>query len=106
MINIDEKLLELSKKCEEEVQDEFKKIDNICEINSLKVLNAFHEENVSEAHFNLSTGYGYNDLGRDKIEEVYKKIFKCYHLTEFNNININLSYHHLSSGRFHLRSFG
>ena len=77
MINIDEKLLELSKKCEEEVQDEFKKIDNICEINSLKVLNAFHEENVSEAHFNLSTGYGYNDLGRDKIEEVYKKIFKC-----------------------------
>ena len=42
MINIDEKLLELSKKCEEEVQDEFKKIDNICEINSLKVLNAFH----------------------------------------------------------------
>ena len=77
MINIDEKLLELSKKCEEEVQDEFKKIDNICEINSLKVLNAFHEENVSEAHFNLSTGYGYNDLGRDKIEEVYKRIFKC-----------------------------
>lgn len=45
--------------------------------NSMKVLNAFHEENISEIHFNTSTGYGYNDIGRDKIEDVYKRIFKC-----------------------------
>lgn len=77
MINIDENLLEISKKCEEEIKTELKKIDDICMFNSMKVLNAFHEENISEIHFNTSTGYGYNDIGRDKIEDVYKRIFKC-----------------------------
>ena len=77
MINIDENLLEISKKCEEEIKIELKKIDDICMFNSMKVLNAFHEENISEIHFNTSTGYGYNDIGRDKIEDVYKRIFKC-----------------------------
>ena len=77
MINIDEKLLEISKKCEEEIKTELKKIDDICMFNSMKVLNAFHEENISEIHFNTSTGYGYNYIGRDKIEDVYKRIFKC-----------------------------
>ena len=77
MINIDENLLEISKKCEEEIKTELKKIDDICMFNSIKVLNAFHEENISEIHFNTSTGYGYNDIGRDKIEDVYKRIFKC-----------------------------
>lgn len=77
MINIDENLLEISKKCEEEIKTELKKIDDICMFNSMKVLNAFHEENISEIHFNTSTGYGYNDIGRDKIEDVYKRVFKC-----------------------------
>ena len=77
MINIDEKLLEISKKCEEEIKTELKKIDDICLYNSMKVMKAFHEENISEIHFNTSTGYGYNDIGRDKIEDVYKRIFKC-----------------------------
>lgn len=77
MINIEENLLEISKKCEKEIKTELKKIDDICMFNSMKVLNAFHEENISEIHFNTSTGYGYNDIGRDKIEDVYKKIFKC-----------------------------
>ena len=77
MINIDENLLEISKKCEEEIKTELKKIDDICMFNSMKVLNDFHEENISEIHFNTSTGYGYNDIGRDKIEDVYKRIFKC-----------------------------
>ena len=77
MINIDENLLEISKKCEEKIKTELKKIDDICMFNSMKVLNAFHEENISEIHFNTSTGYGYNDIGRDKIEDVYKRIFKC-----------------------------
>ena len=77
MINIEENLLEMSKKCEKEIKTELKKIDDICMFNSMKVLNAFHEENISEIHFNTSTGYGYNDIGRDKIEDVYKRIFKC-----------------------------
>ena len=77
MINIDENLLEISKKCEEKIKTELKKIDDICMFNSMKVLNAFHEENISEIHFNTSTGYGYNDIGRDKTDAVYKRIFKC-----------------------------
>ena len=52
-------------------------VDNICFINSKKVLDAFHKFNVSENHFNTTTGYGYNDTGRDVIELVYADIFKA-----------------------------
>ena len=68
---------ELVLKCENELSDIFKEVDNICYCNSLKVLNAFHEENVSENDFNTTTGYGYNDSGRDTIERVYSNIFKA-----------------------------
>lgn len=57
--------------------DEYAKINDICMYNSRKVIEAFWKNNVSEIHFNLTTGYGYNDIGRDKIEEVYKDIFKA-----------------------------
>ena len=52
-------------KVESEIQEEFNKIDKICLYNTQKVLNAFIENNVGECHFNTTTGYGYNDLGRD-----------------------------------------
>ena len=55
--------------------DEFKQIDDVCRYNSRKVIESFWQNNVSEIHFNATTGYGYNDLGRDKVEEVYKTIF-------------------------------
>ena len=57
MINIDEKLLEISKKCEEEIKTELKKIDDICMFNSMKVLNAFHNQyqfSLSLHHHNHS----------------------------------------------------
>ena len=66
---------ELVNKCEKELETEFKKVDKICEINSKKVLNAFQKNKVSESHFNSTTGYGYNDLGRDAIEAVFCDIF-------------------------------
>lgn len=50
-------------------------VDEIEEYNSLKVLNAFHKYNLSEIHFNETTGYGYNDIGRDTLELIYKEIF-------------------------------
>lgn len=68
---------ELVDLCENKLNDIFKKVDNICYINSIKVLNSFHKNNLSEVHFNSSTGYGYNDLGREVIENIYKDIFKC-----------------------------
>ena len=76
-LNIDKKVIELSKKIENELRVQFNKIDEICEFNSMKVLSAFHKHNISEVHFNMTTGYGYGDIGRDTIENVYASIFGC-----------------------------
>ena len=59
---------------EEKLQEEFKKIDEQEAKNSLKVLTAFREERVSETDFNSTTGYGYNDEGRDKLERVFSRV--------------------------------
>ena len=63
--------------CEAKLTEEFKKYENICFYNSMKVLNAFHDNKVSETCFNGTTGYGYNDYGRDTVEAVYRDVFKC-----------------------------
>ena len=57
-----------------DLKDIFEIHDEIEEYNSRKILDAFIENNISESDFNTSTGYGYNDIGRDKIEDVYNKI--------------------------------
>lgn len=71
-----EDILNLIHNEEIELQDQFKKIDLLCEKNSMKVLNAFHNNHLSETHFNSTTGYGYSDIGRDTIEKIYADIFK------------------------------
>ena len=68
---------ELIEKNELELTDIYKEIDKICRYNSKKVLEAFHKNQVSESHFNSTTGYGYNDEGRDTIEKVFADVFKC-----------------------------
>jgi cystathionine beta-lyase family protein involved in aluminum resistance len=60
--------------CEKELTKEFKKIEEAENYNSLKVLAAFHKNKVTESCFNATTGYGYNDTGRDVIEDVYKDV--------------------------------
>lgn len=60
-----------------DLKDIFEIHDEIEEYNSRKILDAFIENNISENDFNSSTGYGYNDIGRDKIEDVYASIFKA-----------------------------
>lgn len=62
---------------EKEVQEIFSKIDKVCEQNSLKVMNAFQNQKISESHFHSTTGYGYDDIGRDSIEKIYTEIFKA-----------------------------
>ena len=62
---------------EKECLEQFKLIDDVCFYNSEKVLKAFQENSVSETHFNSTTGYGYNDSGRDTIEKIYANIFKA-----------------------------
>lgn len=72
---MDEKIIKLVNDSEKELDKEFKKIGEICEYNSLKVLNAFWNNKLSEAHFSQTTGYGYDDIGRDVIEKIYAEIF-------------------------------
>ena len=67
----------LAEEVEKELEPEFKKIDKICEINSKKVLEAFQECDLQESHLNSSTGYGIDEPGRNKIEEIYSQIFKA-----------------------------
>ena len=62
---------------EEKLKEEYKIYENISFYNSMKVLNAFHNNKISESHLNGTTGYGYNDYGRDAVENVYKDVFKC-----------------------------
>lgn len=69
-------ILEIVNSAEKEVKKEFEKINKICEFNSLKVMNAFQNQKISENHFSSTTGYGYGDIGRDAIEKVYSEIFK------------------------------
>ncbi|WAW15812.1 aminotransferase class I/II-fold pyridoxal phosphate-dependent enzyme [Peptostreptococcus equinus] len=73
--SIDEKIVKLSEEVDEEIQEEFFRIDEIREYNQLKVLNAMQEAGLSDSHFNWTTGYGYNDIGREKTEEIFAKVF-------------------------------
>ena len=72
---IDERVVELVKKSELKVKYRFESIDEIAEYNTLKVVKAMQDCGVSEACMLETTGYGYNDVGRDRLEEVYAKIF-------------------------------
>lgn len=72
-----EDIIEKVNQAEKEVQEIFSKIDEVCEQNSLKVMNAFQNQKISESHFNSTTGYGYDDIGRDSIEKIYTEIFKA-----------------------------
>lgn len=72
--NINEELINLSKKVDEKIKDKIKEIDELCMYNSIKVLKAFHQNHISDVHFNSTTGYGYSDIGRDTIENVFSEV--------------------------------
>ncbi len=57
------------------LKDRFKEFDEVAEYNQMKVIRAMQEERVSDVHFAATTGYGYNDLGRDTLENVYARVF-------------------------------
>jgi len=76
-LGINDELLQLSNVCEQELKDIFRNVDEITEFNSLKVLKAFINNKVSENCFYETTGYGYNDIGRETIEKIYAEIFKA-----------------------------
>lgn len=74
--NIGDNAFEIYKKALVDVEESFKKLDLIREFNQLKVLKAFQDERISDSHFTNSTGYGYDDMGRDSLDKVYARIFK------------------------------
>lgn len=73
--NIKPNTFELYKEALKDVEDQFKSYDKIREYNQLKVLEAFQQERISESHFTNSSGYGYDDIGRDTLDKVYARVF-------------------------------
>lgn len=75
--NIDKRLLEAAAKAEQLASDNFRKISETAEYNGQKVLSAFINNRIAEMHLKGTTGYGYNDDGRDKLDAVYAEVFGC-----------------------------
>lgn len=71
---ISQEVVELVDKCEIDCLEEFAKIDENEAFNSFKILSSFKRNRIADFHFNGTTGYGYNDLGRDVIEDVFKDV--------------------------------
>jgi len=75
-MGIDQKVISYCEKIEQTLQERFRKIDLVAEINQMKVLKAMQDNRLSDVHFAATTGYGYNDIGRDTLEKVYADVFK------------------------------
>jgi len=75
MMGISQGVYEYGEKVCKGLEERFKSIDLIAEYNQMKVILAMQKNRVSEMHFQASTGYGYNDAGRDTLEKVYADIF-------------------------------
>ena len=74
-LQISEETRQLAARAEEALKEQFARVDTIAQINAEKVLDAFQTYRVSESYFAGTTGYGYDDLGRDKLDEIYAHIF-------------------------------
>ena len=74
-LSIDETILNFCNDVEQGLKERFEDIDKVAEYNQLKVLKAMQDNRVSDIHFAASTGYGYNDIGRDTLESVYASAF-------------------------------
>lgn len=75
-LGISKEVYEYGSKIEEDLKKRFERIDRIAEYNQMKVLKAMQEHHVSAECFNTTSGYGYNDMGRDTLEKVYASCFK------------------------------
>lgn len=74
MLKLNDKYIKLVNDSEKELSNIFSSIEENTFINSKKVLDAFHRENISESDLNGTSGYGYNDIGRDKIERIFSYV--------------------------------
>ena len=74
---ISDKVIELAIQAEKQAELVFQKIDEIKEINQYKVIKAMQDNKLSDSHFNGTTGYGYDDRGREVLDSVYAQVFKA-----------------------------
>ena len=74
-LGIDEEVYEFCTQIEKELRGRFQEIDRVTEYNQLKVLAAMQKNKLSEAHLGATTGYGYNDIGREALEAIYADVF-------------------------------
>ncbi|MEY8220294.1 methionine gamma-lyase family protein [Enterocloster aldenensis] len=74
-LGIGEEVLRFGAGIEEELRERFAGIDAVAEYNQMKVIRGMQVNRVSDIHFAATTGYGYNDLGRDTLEDVYASVF-------------------------------
>ena len=75
-LGIKKEIYELGENILKKLEKRFEEIDRVCEYNQLKVLNAMRKNRLSDIHCAATTGYGYNDMGRDTLEAVYASVFK------------------------------
>ena len=73
--SIDDRVADFCDQIESELRDRFDEIDSVSEKNFYKILSSFHKNRVNAANFAVSTGYGYDDGGRDTLESVYSDVF-------------------------------
>ncbi len=76
VLGLNPKVLNYCAEIEKELEGRFHEIDKVAELNQLKVLKAMQDNRLSDVHFAATTGYGYNDMGRDTLESVYAAVFK------------------------------
>ena len=74
-LGISAQVLEYGRRVEETLKERFVAIDRTAEYNQMKVIKGMQDNRVSDIHFAATTGYGYNDLGRDTLEDVYASVF-------------------------------
>ena len=74
---ISPELCALAEEVERQVRGEFARIDRVRDYNQLKVLRSMQKNGLAERHFNFSTGYGYNDIGRDLLDRIFADAFDC-----------------------------
>ena len=74
-LHISKQVRQLGEQAQAELREQFARIDAIAQENTQRVLEAFQDHRVAEGYFAGTTGYGYDDLGRDKLDEIYAQIF-------------------------------
>lgn len=74
-MSFSKELLSLKKEVLEEISPQFRRVEEISEANTLKILDAMREVRLSEAHFNTTAGYAYDDIGRQKVDELFARVF-------------------------------